>query len=277
MLSVSSLSGYMYCPRKFYLSEVLKIFEAPKDVLVKGTIRHQVYDHINKNEESFIKAIKKDVNFGILVGNYKTAYSKILRNIIISNKGMIKQVNLSMEKIFRESWPLILAESEQRALNISSFIKKHNVFGEELWQMLTPKIMSEFRVESKTLMLKGIVDKVEDYADELVPYELKTGKCPNEGVWPGHKVQIGSYMLLLRESSKKSVKEGFIKYLGNNQLRQVTMNPFLEDEILKLRDEAFEVINSRTAPDFCENRNKCVKCGLREQCFSINALQKPKI
>lgn len=269
MLNVSSLSGYMYCPRKFYLSEVLKIFEAPKDVLVKGTIRHSVYDHINKSEESFIKAIKKDVNFSILVGNYKTAYSKILKNIIINNKARIKQVNLSMNVIFRETWPLILAESEQRALNISSFIKKHNVFGEELWQLLTPKILSEFRVESKTLMLKGIIDKVEDYADELVPYELKTGKCPNEGVWPGHKAQIGCYMLLLKESSKKQVKEGFIRYLDNNQLRQITMNPFIEDEIVKLRDEALEVIRSGLAPDFCENRNKCVKCGLREQCFSL--------
>ncbi|MBI2129329.1 CRISPR-associated protein Cas4 [Candidatus Woesearchaeota archaeon] len=277
MLSVSSLSSYMYCPRKFYLTEVLKLVEAPKDVLVKGTIRHQVYDNINKNEESFIKAIKKDANFSILVSNYKTAYSKILRNVIISNKAMIKQVNLSMNSIFRESWPMILAESEQRALNIFSFIKKHNVFGEELWQMLTPKIMSEFRVESKRLMLKGIIDKVEDYADELVPYELKTGKCPNEGIWPGHKVQIGSYMLLLREYSNKSVKEGFIRYLDNNQLRQVTMNPFLEEDILKLRDEAFEIINSSLAPDFCENRNKCIKCSLREQCFSVNTLQKPKI
>lgn len=277
MLNVSSLSGYMYCPRKFYLSEVLKIFEAPKDVLVKGTIRHSVYDQINKNEEVFVRAITKSITFDNLLRAYKISYSRILRNTIMMKKGAIKEVNLSMNVVFREAWPLIITEAEQHSLNIFSFIKKHNVFGEELWQLLTPKILSEFRVESKTLMLKGIIDKVEDYADELVPYELKTGKCPNEGIWPGHKVQIGCYMLLLKESSKKPVKEGFIRYLDSNQLRQITMNPFLEDEIVKLRDEALEVISSRLAPDFCENRNKCVKCSLREQCFSLKTLQKPKI
>lgn len=277
MLSVTSLSSYMYCPRKLYLTAVLKIAEAPKDVLVKGSIRHRFYDLTNKNDESFVAAIKKGINFDRLLKNYKTSYSKILRDAIVENKARIKEVNLKMAEIFRENWPFLLIEAEQRALNVFSFIKKHNVFGEELWNMLAPKILSEFRVESEKLMLKGIIDKIEDYSSELVPYEIKTGKCPNEGVWPGHKVQIGSYILLLRDSSQKAVKEGFINYVDNTQLRQITMNPFLEQEILELRNDVFEVIKGNFIPDFCENKNKCIKCGLRGQCYSIKNAQKPKI
>ena len=61
MLSVSSLSAYEYCKRKLFLQNVLGIYEPPKAPLVKGQIRHQTYDKINKVEESLVKDIRTRV------------------------------------------------------------------------------------------------------------------------------------------------------------------------------------------------------------------------
>jgi len=50
-----------------------------------------------------------------------------------------------------------------------------------------PILISEQRIGSDKLQLKGIVDRIEVYENGYVPVELKTGKIPKEGVWPGHR------------------------------------------------------------------------------------------
>ena len=53
-----------------------------------------------------------------------------------------------MKTVFKQVWPLILEESETRASALYEFIQMHNIYGEELWEKLTPKIKSELnRVE----------------------------------------------------------------------------------------------------------------------------------
>ena len=79
---------------------------------------------------------------------------------------------------YKKSFRFILDESSIRANNIFSFIEANNVFGEELWQKLTPKILSELRVDSDELRLKGIIDQVHVYDADYVPFELKTGRMP---------------------------------------------------------------------------------------------------
>ena len=46
---------------------------------------------------------------------------------------------------------------------------------------------------------------MEIYENGYVPIELKTGKMPKEGVWPGHKVQIAAYSMLIEEKFKTEV------------------------------------------------------------------------
>ena len=48
-ISVSMLSSYIYCPRKLFLQKVLAVEEPPKESLVLGTLRHEIYDFINQN------------------------------------------------------------------------------------------------------------------------------------------------------------------------------------------------------------------------------------
>jgi CRISPR-associated protein Cas4 len=194
-----------------------------------------------------------------------------LRQTIVKNKNKLAELKIPLTDFFKEAWPLLLEESQHKALNLHEFMMKNKVFGEELWQQLSPKIESEYYLESEDLLLKGVIDKLEIYDNklvrEVVPYELKTGTAPREGVWPGHKLQAGAYIMLL-EKNKMFVREAFVKYLDINQARPIMMNPFLEKKVIEARDRVIELFKSKNLPSVCDHEAKCSSCPLKEQCFN---------
>jgi CRISPR-associated protein Cas4 len=267
MISVTSLSSYDYCKRKLFLEKVLKIVVVPKTAIVKGTIRHETYDAINKKEEELVKSIKQRFSLNRLVKVYQRTHAQLLKEVILGNKSLLQEADLPLAETFRNTLPYILAESQSRAVNIHKFIKKHNVLGDELWNRLEPKLESEFKLRSRNLKLSGIIDQIEVFKDHVVPVELKTGKAPRTGVWPGHKLQIGAYMLMLQDQGHK-VNEGFVNYLDHNAKRPVTLTPFLKQEIFSIRDNVLELFERKELPDFCTNENKCGVCSLKELCYN---------
>ena len=271
-ISVTLLSSYLYCSRKLFLEKVLKLEEPPKESLVLGSIRHETYDKINKKEEAIVTSIEKRMGLEEIQERYRQQYLKFLRKTIADNKKRLNEVNLNAMDAYRKAYPFIMEESITRSQNIFSFIEANNIFGKELWEKLTPKIISELRIESEELKLKGIIDQVHVYEGEYVPFELKTGKVPQTGVWPSHRIQIAAYSLLLQEHFKKPVKEGFVHYLDSRQKRQIAMNPYMVSEVKQLVDEVIALMKGKGIPDFCNNENKCTKCGLREKCYDEQAM-----
>ena len=267
-ISVTMLSSYLYCPRKLFLQQVLAVEEPPKESLVLGSLRHEIYDFVNQAEERIVSSVGKGIQYAQLIGLYKNFYSRALREKILKFKPRMKEVNLDMAEVFRKTWPLVLSEAETRAKNIFSFIQTYKVYGEELWEKLTPKIISELRAESDELQLKGIIDRIEVYEKGYVPVELKTGKMPKEGVWPGHRVQIAAYAMLLEEKFNTKVKEGFVNYLDAKETRHIAINPYMKEEIRQLVNEVQELLNSHNPPQQVENKNKCAYCGMRDTCYS---------
>lgn len=273
MLSVTHLSSYLYCQRKLYLQQVLGLYEPPKEALIKGSIRHKVYENINLAERELVTSIKKATALDDLKGKYHQKYREILIEVIKQNKDELKKFNLLPQELFKRTWPLILAESESRAAAVHKFILKHNLFGEELWEKLTPKIESELRITSEELGLKGVIDQIEIYKEGFVPVELKTGKSPKEGIWPGHKIQLIAYALLLEEKFKTQVKEGFVHYLDARERRHIALNPFMKIELKELIGKVNGLLNSDELPSFEKNQNKCVSCGIKEDCYNEKRLQ----
>lgn len=266
------LSGYTYCKRKLYLEYVLKFAEPPKDSLVKGSIRHQATDKANKQEKTIIISIQeKDGNEEIL-NKYTKEYSKILHETINKNKENLRKVKLTQIDAYDQSWQHFKNQAQIRAENVYQFKKQTKLFGQELWQKLTPKIKSEIRIESQKLGLKGIIDVLEVFRDKLIPLELKTGKTPKEGVWPGHKIQLAAYMLLLSEKYNTPIKEGFIEYLDTKEKREITMNPMLAEEVINITKEVKEMLKSTQIPNINISENKCATCGLKQQCYNKELL-----
>jgi CRISPR-associated protein Cas4 len=265
-ISVTMLSAYLYCKRKMYLERVLGLFEPEKEALIKGSIRHATYDQINQIEESLVKSITQTTGFKDIYDMYIHAYAKILRDIIHKNRFRLKTVQLPLLDAFKKIFPFFVRESKLRAENLFNFTTKNKVYGEELWNSLIPKIKSEIKIQSDELALTGIIDRVEEYKEGSVPIEMKTGSMPKEGVWPGHRIQIAAYALLLEEKLKQPIKEGFVHYLDKDVKRQIVINPFLKQEVKDLKEKVRILLNEKEIPEPTENNNKCKVCGLKDQC-----------
>ncbi len=273
-ISVTMLSAYLYCKRKLYLERILGFFEPEKEALIKGSIRHATYDEINQIEESLVKSITQTTAYKDIYDMYIHAYAKILRGIIYKNRFRLKTVQLSLLDAFKKIFPFFVRESKLRSENIFNFVAQNKVYGEELWNSLTPKIKSEIKIQSDTLALTGIIDRIEEYETGSVPIELKTGSMPKEGVWPGHRIQIAAYALMLEEKLKQPIKEGFVHYLDSDVKRQIVINPFLKQEVKDLKEKVRSLLNSEEVPEHTKNNNKCKVCGLKEQCFDEKLLKK---
>jgi len=268
MITVSMLSTYLYCSRKLYLQNVLKLRETEREDSTIGAIRHTTYDVINKNEQEVVTNIQRKVPKEELHELYKEYYSEHLRNAIRVNKERLKVLGINSGEVFKRLWPLVLEESITRANNIYEFIETHLVFGEKLWELLTPKIVSEFKIISSKLDLIGTIDQVEHWQTGLVPVEIKTGNAPMDGIWPGHKIQLLAYAILLEDYYKKPVKEGFVIYLGSKEKRHLAINPFMKYELNGVIGEVRAILKSKELPDFTASKKKCEKCGLRDKCYN---------
>ncbi len=279
-ISVTLLSSYLYCSRKLFLERVLKLKEPPKESLVMGAIRHEAYDSINNEEEDLAKSITKRTSLEDIKSLYKKKYLSVLRKVIANNRKRLEEVNIGILQAYKRSYPFIMEESSLRAENIFNFIEKNNVFGDELWEKLTPKIISELRIESDELKLKGIIDQIYVYDDHYIPFELKTGRTPQDGVWPSHRIQLAAYSMLLMEKFNKEINEGFVFYLDTKQKRRIAINPFMIEEVKETVNKVIELLESKELPDFCDNENKCRKCGLKDTCYDdekVNGLLKVSI
>lgn len=272
MISATMLSSYLYCKRKLYLEYVMRIVEPPKESLIKGKIRHQAIDEANKAEERIVTSIKQEEGIEEIQKKYVMEYSRILRETIVKNKESLRKVKLPLIEAYKFIWEFFKNQAEMRAENVHRFKKENNMSGTQLWEKLTPKIKSEIKIESQNLGLTGIVDVLEVFTENIVPLELKTGKTPKEGIWPGHKIQLAAYMMMLSEKFNKEIKNGYVNYLDTKEKREVVMNPLLAEEVKETIKAVNEVLKSDQIPEICRNENKCFVCGLKKQCYDKESL-----
>ncbi|MEK6951401.1 MAG: CRISPR-associated protein Cas4 [Nanoarchaeota archaeon] len=265
MFSVTDLATYLYCPRKLYLQQVLEFPEPPSEILLLGSINHAMFDKINKLDESIVSSITESTNIKEL---YSKTYFTLLKSIL--KEANLKEFALKSLDVFHDTWPRFQEEAELRADNVLSFIQKNNIYGKALWEKLTPKYLTEIKLYSEKLELKGIIDRLELTEGSLIPYELKTGSPPRDGVWPGQKIQLISYMLLAKENMGKTVTHGFIHFIKTNENRKIILNPFSEIEVKNTIAEIKEILNAESPPEILENKNKCNACSLKEECYKIN-------
>lgn len=85
------LTTYLFCPRKLFLEQVLALKEPPKESTVLGSLRHEIYDSINKSEEKIVTSIAKKMSYNQTLDIYKTIYSKIFFQKILYRSCFLSQ------------------------------------------------------------------------------------------------------------------------------------------------------------------------------------------
>lgn len=277
MIAVTSLTSYLYCPRKLFLEKVLGIAEGPKDVMILGGVKHRVFDAFNGEEAGVVCSIKKEASREEIRDLYASCFSNILRRAIMNSRNQFKMAGLSPMDAFNEFLPFFTREAESRAFFVHDFMQKHRLHGEELWSKLSPKIKSEYKLASETLGISGKIDRVEIYKGSLVPVELKSGSPPKEGAWESHKIQLAAYALLLEDNFETNIPEGIVQYIDSGKRVSVFINPFLKDQVKELASSVKTLLASKDPPAIAENRNKCSSCSLREKCHGLVTEQKQNI
>jgi CRISPR-associated exonuclease Cas4 len=250
LLSVTDLTGYMFCPRKLYMRKILGIIEPQTKATVLGTLRHATHEQLSKLDEGVIRQLNKDHSEDEAATLFSKNYLRALRDTVNSHRSHLAEVGLEAEDVFIDVWPYIRDEALENAKKILALTKSTGLYGDELIKTL-PKVISEHHVVSNSLQLKGIIDRIEIINGNYIPYELKTGSAPAEGVWPGHKIQVGCYMMMLEELFNQPVREGYVKYLNLRADRRVVMNPFLEIEIKEIIEKVQKLLESGELPEPC--------------------------
>jgi CRISPR-associated protein Cas4 len=267
MISVSLLSAYSYCPRKIFLTNVLKYIEVPREATVKGTVRHEAFDSLNKHEADVVIAIKPGEGQEEIHGSYKQMLSQKVRNSIIKHKDAIAKSGLEPSALYTLTMSHLNSEILIRARNVYGFIQKKGVYGAELWAELIPKIKSEYKVSSEALGLIGVVDQIKIMKETVIPVELKTGSAPKEGIWPNHRLQLCAYLMLLEEQLNINLDKGIISYLDSDEERELILNPYIRQEVIETKIKVEKLLSGHNIPEQEKNENKCRNCGLRNECF----------
>ena len=265
MLSVSMLSGYLYCPRKVYLQYVLKISPSDKAAMVRGSIKHRLIEMATLNEKHIVEHIQ-DADEKKIRESFRARYIAFLKEAIHENTDRLISVGIDAEKMLPDIEQECIRAADSRARSVAAFARESGLIGERLWQELIPKIRTEQWVECAELNLCGIIDAIEDYKDHLIPIELKTGKAPSDGAWPGHRVQAAAYILLLRDKTDREVKKAVIRYLDQGSEVQIIMNPFMEMEIQDLVRKVSTLLKTKEPPPAQRSDARCKACGLRLEC-----------
>ena len=269
-IPVTSLSSYLYCPRKLYLEKVIGLIEINQEAVTKGSIRHRCYEMINKNEEALIKSVNvKDRDQIYFI--FKDQYLEYLRKAIEEYKDKLNGLGIDVKDFFEDTKKYMTNEAFDRSLNLFKQIEKNSLIGEKLWEVYEPKYISEHRINASEIGVRGIIDQIEIFGEKLVPAELKTGKAPNEGAWPGHKIQIGAYILMLEYEKKVKIDHGYVHYLDHNKKAIIRMNPFLRMEIFELIEKVMSLLNSEYLPEKVPQEGKCNACALKEKCWQLKS------
>ena len=257
-LSVTDLCSYKFCPRSLYIKLVLGLKVPLKPVMVFGSIRHKVFEDANKGEKELVERIDESTNRSQIKRLFSGSYNKILEISVKKFSSQLDSLHIEEKEVVESLKPSVKAQSEERAGQISDFSSKHRVFGEKLWKKLSPKVLSEIRIFSPSLKLRGVVDRIHVHSGEYVPVEIKTGRVPFDGVWPDHMLQLSAYMMLVNEKFEVKVSRGMVNYVKENAFREVYHNPFMDHEVISTRDRVFEMMES-DIPKVC-GRPCCEVC-----------------
>ncbi|MBI4016574.1 MAG: CRISPR-associated protein Cas4 [Candidatus Aenigmarchaeota archaeon] len=266
MISVTDLTAFHFCPRKLFLSKVAKLHEPLKDVIVLGSIKHKIIETMPELDKEMSCNLTKELDSEKFVQEYVRQSTTALRMIIVQQKDALRSVSVPLDSAFEKTKQLAVSEAEKRAKYLHDFAHKHQLFGVNLWENLTPKEKPEYSLSSSKLQLKGRIDALKISPDKIIPVEHKSGQPPEEGAWESHKLQLSAYALLLENLFETSITHGIINYFDAGLQREIQINPFAKDEVKQMIPVVTAVLSQKEIPPTINNINKCKSCGYYSYC-----------
>ncbi|MFH1711397.1 MAG: CRISPR-associated protein Cas4 [Nanoarchaeota archaeon] len=256
IISITDITGYLYCPRKIYLKLVKGIRSPPTQRMINGMLRHKVFDVFNKNEKILVENIKEKTEEKEIREQYAFLLEDITKHILIQNNTLAKKFRIDEREFLKSVKETMNPEIELRIKSIILVLEK-GFFGKELWRNLSPKYLTEFKLESEELGLRGRVDRVQ-FAESITPYEVKT----RDKIYDSDKIQLAGYALLLEKEFNKDIENGIIEFSGQQQ--NIPLTKELKNQVLEIAEKIRNLTEENAGMP--SNFQKCRSCELNENC-----------
>lgn len=259
MINVSDLSRFLYCPRAVYLADVLGVRVPESCEQGRGVVGHFVRRELAMRQARLISKVQSVGDFDVVLRLELDAVVQELPHIFAGKWKPVYEAYLPGVRVE------LSAELDILGDELSAMVE--GIGFDKALEYVTPW-RTEYPVESKSLNLKGRVDKIMR-TDSLVPVEIKTGK-PSDYGWEGDRVQVCGYGMLLEERFSHPVDYGVIEYTRDQGKKPVLLTEKLRRQVLITRDQLIEVLDG-AAPPVCPHGQpkKCESCGLQDRCYSI--------
>ena len=264
-VKVSDLTQYLICPRLVYFSA--RGGEQPG--IAKGKER-SVIESILLKELAF--------NLHKLYGEKKGEGEKpeeetakrIIEDIVDDVDWIYKEELKDVEKDFFEAVKTDFIRSQSMNMGNDEWLGKVRNENGLLELEKAHGYEREHTLVSEKLSMGGSVDKLIRTEEEIIPCTIKTGKCPEYGVWKSDRVQLAAYAMLIEEEFETTVKRGFVEYIRAAEFRETQ---------IRRRDRAFALqilkrvkrIKGGVFPEKGENA-PCDNCVFEEMCETRKTL-----
>ncbi len=251
--NVSELTLYLKCPRQVYF------VNRGHDILHDTTpsyLEHLMLKELAMTYPDVLKqytskddmiAEQLEAEFGHLKDDIELIYTSDLRNVDPA--------------IINQAWDTISCEIGGIAENLSASILK--LGKEELLSRITASQIEPL-LHSERLKLTGIPSAMVNYHEIPTPLVIKTGRCPDSGVWHNDRIHIAALSMLVEEHHREPIDHGFVEYARHGTVRRVKIRSGDRRQVLKILKRV-EIIKEGTMPDkkesdFCEICNFSHKC-----------------
>jgi len=262
LLSVTHLTSYIYCPRKFYLEKIKGLRQPPTKPMIEGRIRHDIRQAFSNNEKDFILTLTKEVD---IENNFKRLLSELIHTTFLTNSKIIKTFSISPTELNSKITQAMQKEIQPRAQAIKTTIEQGHI-GPELWLNLKPKYISELSLQSEKIGIRGRVDRVMIQGDKIIPFELKTREI--QKIYPSDEIQLTCYAMLLEEHYNKPIPLGILE--AGNTTHELPITQENKDKVVELVQE---VNNITENPPFPSSFSKCQSCSLKAKCEKLGEKQ----
>ena len=184
--SPSSIKLYHQCPRKYFYQYIRELETLPNVHQVRGNIAHRVLEKVFDTKTESMDMY-----------NFKQRLTTVLQELLFQEwaaaKPELKKLFLSSDQnqfYFEETLLMLLNWLEHFALEVDS---QSGSF-QERFKLLTP-VREKFYL-SKTFNVRGYIDAIEKFNDEIRIMDYKTSSSFDI---EEHRLQLAIYALLYQE------------------------------------------------------------------------------
>ncbi len=220
--NVSDLMLYMKCPRHVYYANREHEFYPS---ITSSYIEHLILKELAM---SYTDVIRRSDRSPFLT-ELSDEIDRIQSELELIHSADLKDVT---EDILTEAKENVKALLPQIAQNL--FSTAQDIGKDDLIRLLEP-YRNEPVLYSQRLMMTGIPSALISYKGKIVPLNIRTGKCPGNGVWLNEKIQMAAHILLVEETYDENIDTGLILYARHGLLRRVKVRAEQRRQVLKIR------------------------------------------